>query len=102
MPDIPVMHAANALEIHATYDRLWIKEVVVSAPSVGGDAEARVFLQRYRVVGDTCEEAPEAPTVLTVPNVLSGADTDTDLADAVAALIRYVTKAATEQGVVRR
>jgi len=102
MPDMPVMHAATALEIHATYDRLWIKEVVVSAPSIGGDAEARVFLQRYRVVGDACEEAPEAPTVLTVPNVLSGADADTDLAAAVASLVRYVAKAAADKGLVSR
>lgn len=97
---LPVMHSAKPLSVPAAvYDKLWVKELIVSCPTIGGDAEARVFLQRFRTVGDGAEEAPEAPTVMTVPGILSAASSDPDMAEAVAAIMRYVLKEAASQGI---
>ena len=48
MPDIPTLYCAEPLAISATYDKLWVREIVIASPTVGGDAEARVTLVRFR------------------------------------------------------
>jgi hypothetical protein len=100
MPDIPTLYAAEPLSIAATYDKLWVREIVVSAPEIGGDAEARVTLELFRSTADGAERAPAEPLRLAVGGLLSGADSDPDLAAAVQSLMRYVAKAAMAQGLV--
>ena len=100
MPDIPTLYAAEPLAISATYDKLWVREIVISAQSVGGEAEARVTLVRFRTTADGVEEAPAEPVRLHVRDLLAGADSDPDLAAAVGALMNYVAKVAREEGVV--
>jgi hypothetical protein len=99
MADIPTLYAAEPLSYAATYDRLWVREIVVSSVT-GGDAEARVTLVRFRTTETGVEEAPAEPIRLHVRDLLAGAEADADLAAAVAALMNYVAKVGVEQGVI--
>ena len=100
MPDIPTLYASEPLAISATFDKLWVREIVISSPTVGGEAEARVTLVRFRSTEDGVEEAPAEPVRLHVRDLLAGADADPDLAAVVTALMRYVAKAGIEQGII--
>jgi len=100
MADIPTLFSSEPLAISATYDKLWVREIVISSPTVGSDAEARVTLVRFRSTEDGVEEAPAEPIRLHVTDLLAGADADADLAAAVGALMAYVAKVGIEQGVV--
>jgi hypothetical protein len=99
MADIPTLYAAEPLSYAATYDRLWVREIVVSSVT-GGEAEARVTLVRFRTTADGVEEAPAEPVRLHVRDLLAGAEADADLAAAVGALMAYVAKVGVEQGVI--
>jgi len=100
MPDIPTLYAAEPLAISATFDKLWVREIVISSPTVGGEAEARVTLVRFRTTADGVEEAPAEPVRLHLKDLLAGAEADADLAAAVGAIMATVAKAAREEGVV--
>jgi hypothetical protein len=100
MADIPTLYAAEPLAISATYDKLWLRECVIAASTVGGEAEARVTLVRFRTTADGVEEAPAEPVRLHVRDLLAGAEADADLAAAVGALMNYVAKVGIEQGVI--
>ena len=100
MPDIPTLYAAEPLAISATYEKLWLRECVISAPQIGGEAEARVMLTRFRTTDDGVEEAPAEPLRLHLTDLLAGADADPDLAAAISAIMTYVAKAGIEQGVI--
>lgn len=100
MPDIPTLYAAEPLSISATYEKLWVREIVISSPIVGGEAEARVTLVRFRTTETGVEEAPAEPVRLHVRDLLAGADSDPDLAAAVGALMAYVAKVGVAEGVV--
>ena len=99
MADIPTLYAAEPLSYSATYDRLWVREIVVSSVT-GGEAEARVTLVRFRTTEDGVEEAPAEPVRLHVRDLLAGAEADADLAAAVGALMAYVAKVGVAEGVV--
>ena len=102
MPDIPTLYTAPSatVSINAVYDRIWLREVVISAPQVGGEAEARVMLARYRLTETGVEEAPAEPLRLHLRDLLAGADADPDLAAVVESLTKYVAKAGIEQGLI--
>ena len=100
MPDIPTLYAAEPLSISATYEKLWLREVVISAQQIGGEAEARVMLTRFRTTDTGVEEAPAEPLRLHLTDLLAGADADPDLAAVVSAIMAYVAKAGIEQGLI--
>lgn len=102
MPDIPVLYCSPETVVRPTgvFDRIWLREVVISAPQIGGEAEARVMLARYRLTETGVEEAPAEPLRLHLTDLLAGADADPDLAAVVTALMRYVAKAGIEQGLI--
>lgn len=98
---IPVLSAADPVTIPATvYDKVWVEEVVISAPDPNGKVTARVRLRRFGVVAGKAELEPAAGQWLEVPDVLAGAETDADLAAVVGSLMAYVAKIGVEQGVV--
>jgi hypothetical protein len=97
----PVLVAADPLAVPAKiYDKIWVEELVVSAPDPNQDASARVRLRKFAVVNGVAELEPGAGTWLTINNVLSGAETDPDLGQAVAALMAFITKTGQAEGVV--
>ncbi len=102
MPNIPTLYTSPdaTVSINAMYDRIWLREVVISAPQVGGEAEARVMLARYRLTETGVEEAPAEPLRLHLRDLLAGADADPDLAAVVESLMKYVAKAGIEQGLI--
>jgi hypothetical protein len=100
MPEIPTLFASEPLSISATYEKLWVREIVISAQTVGGDAEARITLVRFRTTDDGVEEAPAEPIRLHVSDLIAGANSDSDLAAAVGALMAYISKIGIEQGVI--
>lgn len=102
MPDIPVLYTApsSTVSINAVYHRVYVKEIVISSPQIGGEAEARVMLTRYRVTDEGVEEAPAEPLRLHLKDLLAGADADPDLAAVVTSLMAYVAKAGVAEGVI--
>ena len=102
MPDIPVLYCSPETVVRPTgvYDRIWVREIVVSSPQIGGEAEARVMLARYRLTDDGVEEAPAEPLRLHLTDLLAGADADPDLAAVVTSLMAYVAKAGIAEGLI--
>jgi hypothetical protein len=97
---IPTLLAASPTSINATYDKIWVEEIVISAPTLGGDATARVRLRKFRSTDDGGEFAPDAGEWLTVDSLLAGAESDPDLAAVVGSLMAYVAKVGVQQGVI--
>jgi hypothetical protein len=97
---IPTLLAASPTSINATYDKIWVEEIVISAPTLGGDATARVRLRKFRSTDDGGEFAPDAGEWLTVDSLLAGAESDPDLAAVVGSLMAYIAKVGIMQGVI--
>ena len=102
MPDIPVLYTSPdaTISINAVYDRVWLREVVIQASQIGGEAEARVMLTRFRTTDTGVEEAPAEPLRLHLRDLLAGADADPDLAAVVESLMKYVAKAGVAEGAI--
>ena len=97
---IDTLFAASPHVINATYDKVWVSEIVISAPDLGGDAQARVLLRKFRSTESGAEFSPEAGEWITVDSIIAGAESDPDLAAAVGSLMAYVAKKGIEAGVV--
>lgn len=97
---IETLYAAAPTVINATYDKIWIEEIVISAMSLGGDATARVRLRKFRTTDEGAEFSPDPAETLTVSELLAGAEADADLSAAVGAMMNYVGKVGREQGVI--
>jgi hypothetical protein len=97
---VPTLLAASPTSINAVYDKIWVEEIVISAPTLGGDATARVRLRKFRSTDDGGEFAPDAGEWLQVDSLLAGAEADPDLAAVVGSLMAYVAKVGIQQGVV--
>jgi hypothetical protein len=90
---IPVLNSAHPVTVPSkTYDRIWVEEVVISAPDPNGDAEARVKLRRFSVAAGVAELEASPGEWVSVPDILNAAETDADLALVVNALMAYVAK----------
>lgn len=97
---IETLYAAAPTVINATFDKIWIEEIIISAMSLGGEATARVRLRKFRTTEDGAEFSPDPAETLTVEEVLAGAEADADLAAAVGAMMNYVAKIGREKGVI--
>lgn len=97
---IDTLFAAAPTTINATFDKMWVEEIVISAPDLGGDATARVKLRKFRSTDDGAEFSPESSQWITVEGILSGAEADPDLGAVVSSLMSYVAKKGREQGVI--
>ena len=97
---IDTLFAASPHVINATYDKVWVSEIVISAPDLGGDAQARVLLRKFRSTESGAEFSPEAGEWITVDSIIAGAESDPDLAAAVGSLMAYVAKKGIEAGIV--
>lgn len=102
MPDIPVLYCSPETVVRPTgvYDRIWLRECVIQASQIGGEAEARVMLTRFRTTETGVEEAPAEPLRLHLTDLLAGADADPDLAAVVESLMKYVAKAGIAEGLI--
>jgi hypothetical protein len=83
------------------YDKLWVSEIVISSPDLNGDAVARVFLRKFGVFDGEAQFMPGDEGIrLTIDNLLSKSEQDSDLANIVQSLLLYIGKAGAEQGVI--
>jgi len=75
----PTVTPAN---IETTYDKVWVRKLVINAGQAGGDAQANVALKLYREVEEEGEtvvyESPDAPIRFQLNNVWSTAEYDVD------------------------
>jgi hypothetical protein len=99
--EIQVLKAQNPLTVPAiVYDRIWVELVEIIAPSPSGDANASVRLRRYAVQEDGSVVTEPDSSLLSIPNIISGSQTDPDLAAAFSAIMAYIAKAGIEQGII--
>ena len=96
---IDTLFAQTPTVINATYDKVWVSEIVIAA-ELNGDAQARVLLRKFRSTESGAEFAPEQGEWITVDAIIAGAESDPDLAAAVGSLMAYVGKKAIEAGIV--
>lgn len=99
--ELPLLMAAQPLTIPArTYDRVWVEQIEITAPSPAGDAVARVRLRRFDVDGQGEVHIEADSQKLEVENLLATSQTDADLAAAVGSLMAYIAKAGVAAGVI--
>jgi len=99
---LPILLAAQPLVIpERTFDKIWVEAISISAPSPDQDATAIVRLRRFQTV-DGVSECEQESQKLEVNGILALAETDSDLAAAVGALMAYIAKIGVEQGVITR
>ena len=96
---IDTLFASSPHVINATYDKVWVSEIVIAA-ELNGDAQARVLLRKFRSTESGAEFSPEAGEWITVDSIIAGAESDPDLAAAVGSLMSYVAKKGIESGIV--
>lgn len=97
---IDTLFAQNPTVINATFDKVWVEEIVISAPDLGGDATARVKLRKFRSTDKGAEFSPDPGEWITVEGILSGAEADPGLGAVVTSLMAYVAKKGREEGVI--
>jgi hypothetical protein len=97
---VPTLFAAEPLTIAATFDKVWVSEIIIAADDPAIDATARVKLRRFRTVADAVDFSPEPPIWLEVNDLLATSATDPQLASVVSGLMSYVARIGIEQGVV--
>lgn len=96
---IPVLSAADPVTIPAkVYDKVWVEEVVISAPDPNGEVTARVRLRRFAVTDNVAQLEPDQGIWIEITDVLSGAAADPELAAVVQSIMAYVAKVGRERG----
>jgi len=101
MPILPVLTAADPTTIPAkTYDRIWIEEIVIRAPDPNGEIHGEVKLHKYGIFDGVAEFEPDHGRWIRIDNMLSLADSDTDLQNTMLSLISYVTKIGQNESVI--
>lgn len=96
---IDTLFAQTPTIINATYDKVFVAEIVIAA-ELNGDAQARVLLKKFRTTESGAEFSPEPGEWITVDSIIAGAESDPDLAAAVGSLMSYVAKKGIEAGVI--
>ncbi len=99
---LPIFPAKTPEVIPAkSYDKIWIKEIVVSAPDPNGEVNGEVKLSKYGMFDGVAETQPDnLDQWLRVSNMLEASLTDEDLALALQALLGYVYKLGIMEGVI--
>lgn len=98
---IPSLQAALPARVPAkVYDKIWVEEVIISAPDPNGDAAARVRLRKFALVDGKAELEPTPGDWLHVSDLLANSESDADLAQVVTSLMAYIAKVGIAQGVI--
>lgn len=101
MSELPILNAADPITIPAkTYDRIWIEEIIISAPDPNGDADGRIRLRKYGVFDGVAELDPNGGQWISVENMLSKSVEDTDLQNAINSLITYIAKIGQDRSII--
>ena len=98
---IETLNAASPITVPAmSYDKVWMEELVISAPDPNEDATARLRLRLFTVNEDGSKTLHPAVRVIVKNGLLAGETEDAELSQAITALMNYVGKVAIEDGFV--
>lgn len=102
MADLPVFNAVDPTIVPAKiYDKIWVQQIVVSAPDPNSDIIGEVKLCKYGVFNGIAELDPKGCQWIKVDNMLSKASLDSDLQMAISALLAYVSKIGIENNIIQ-
>lgn len=97
---IETLPAASPVTVPAkVFDKVWVEEIIISAPDANADASAIVRLRLFAEEDGVKTLLPSIYTVR-VESLLATAPTDPELDAAVTALMTYVAKVAIQEGIV--
>ena len=81
------------------FDRLWVQQINISAPTPTGDATARISFKKFAVTDGEVFLSDEPPINLDLNSLFLRAETDAELAGIMSSLMAYVHKVADAQGI---
>ena len=84
-----------------TYDKLWVQDVMISAPHPTGDAMCSVRMMKFGVFDGVPELEPGNNGVwMNIEGILAKSAEDNDLANIIQSLLLYIQKVGVEKGIV--
>ena len=96
---LPPLIAAVPVQI-GPLDQYWLSELVVSLPTINGEATATISLLPYQQTGDTIT-APLPPVRFVVPDLFSAASTNPDLEAAITAISTAILQWGIDNGILK-
>jgi hypothetical protein len=99
---LPVLAPVEPSVIPAkTYDKLWIQDVMISAPHPAQDATCSVRMVKFGVFDGVPEIEPGNNGVwMNIDGILTKSLEDNDLANIIQSLLLYIQKVGIEKGIV--
>jgi len=99
---LPVLVPADPSIIPAkTYDKLWVQDVMISAPHPTGDAMCSVRMTKFGVFDGVPELEPGNNGIwMNIEGILAKSVEDNDLANIIQSLLLYIQKVGIEKGIV--
>jgi len=99
---LPVLVPADPSIIPAkTYDKLWVQDVMISAPHPTGDAMCSVRMTKFGVFDGVPELEPGNNGIwMNIDGILAKSVEDNDLANIIQSLLLYIQKVGIEKGIV--
>lgn len=95
----PIFTSNAAVVPAKVFDKLWVQEITISAPSPTNDAAARVKFKKFASTEAGPELSSEPPIFLDINTLFSRAETDAELAAIIKQLMAYVRKVALQRGI---
>jgi len=96
---LPPLVAAVPVQI-GPLDQYWLNELVVSLPTINGEATATISLLPYQQTGDTIT-APLPPVRFVVADLFSAASTNPDLEAAITAISTAILQWGINNGILQ-
>lgn len=99
---IPILTPAEPSVIPAkTYDKLWVQDVMISAPHPTGDATCSVRMIKFGVFDGIPELEPGSNGIwMNIEGILAKSAEDNDLANIIQSLLLYIQKVGVEKGLI--
>jgi hypothetical protein len=99
---LPVLTPVEPSVIPAkTYDKLWVQDVMISAPHPSGDATCSVRMVKFGVFDGIPEIEPGSQGVwMNIEGILTKSLEDSDLAHIIESLLLYIQKVGVDKGIV--
>lgn len=84
-----------------TFDKLWVEEIIISAPNPNEDANAMVKLKKFGVFDGVAEFMPTDNGIrLDIENLLAKSAEDQELASIVYSLLLYIKKYGIQKNII--
>lgn len=98
---LPILSASNPTTVPSiVYDKWWITNISINAPSPNLDAHANVTLVKFATLEDGSSITSNEFATLEITNLLSNAQNDPELASVIGGLMSYINKIGQEKGII--